>query len=119
MTPGLTTWRCRSCGASYFPERLICPVCGGAQFDTVTAHDGRVEEITIVSHVIGQESWSPRPIATVLLAEGPRVLAGTLGEIASGAAVKVFSEDLVPYVQIVHWPGEFPAAEASPLSPGQ
>jgi uncharacterized OB-fold protein len=99
MTPGLTIWTCRSCGAAYFPERLVCAACGGAEFDTALSHDGIVEEITVVSHVIGQDEWKPRPIATVRLAEGPRILAGAIDDISQGNAVKVFSADLVPYVR--------------------
>jgi uncharacterized OB-fold protein len=98
MNLGLKIWFCRDCGHAYFPERLICAECGGAEFDAGASERGEVEDITVINHVIGQENWTPRPIATIRLDEGPRILAGAIGEIAIGDAVSVQSDDLVPYV---------------------
>ena len=99
MNPGLNIWKCRGCGKLYFPERFLCAACGSPDFDRAEVNEGRAEEVTIVSHVIGQESWKPRPIVTVKVDDGPRILAGGLEEISEGDRVEIFHEEAVPYVK--------------------
>lgn len=99
MTPGLPIWVCKNCGAGYFPERLICPACGAGEFVSGEARNGHVEDITVVTHVLGQENWKPRTLATVRLECGQRIIAGAIGEIAPGDAVTLENENLVPYVR--------------------
>ena len=86
MTQGLSVWICRGCNASYFPERLICPSCGSGEFGISEIDGGQVEDVTVVTHVLGQENWQPRTLATVRIEGGQRIIAGTIGEIAVGDA---------------------------------
>ena len=36
-------------------------------------HEGVVEEISVIRHMIGHENWTPRRIANVLTSGGPRM----------------------------------------------
>jgi|SRR5690606_14915900 len=99
MTPGLNAWKCRNCGAVYFPERYLCAQCGGHDFETVSVAGGVIEDMTVVRHVIGQKDWQPKPIATVLIDGGARVLAGVLDEAGPQDRVALFEEEQAPYVR--------------------
>ena len=66
MSAGVTIWRCANCRAGFFPEPLLCPRCHGDKFETDRVHEAVVEEISVIRHMIGQENWQPRRIASVL-----------------------------------------------------
>ena len=66
MSAGVTIWRCANCRTGYFPEPLLCPRCHGGKFDVDRVHEAVVEEISVIRHMIGQENWQPRRIASVL-----------------------------------------------------
>ena len=66
MSAGVTIWRCANCRAGFFPEPLLCPRCHGGKFETDRVHEAVVEEISVIRHMIGQENWQPRRIASVL-----------------------------------------------------
>ncbi len=99
MTTGLTVWKCAGCGALYFPERYLCPACGGHVFDTTTVAEGVIEELTMVRHVIGQQDGTPKPIATVLIDGGARILAGVLDDAGPHDRVVLSERDRAPYVR--------------------
>ena len=44
MSEGVGIWRCKACGAAYFPERLLCSRCHGHDFATERVTEGVVEE---------------------------------------------------------------------------
>ena len=99
MTPGLNTWKCKTCGAVYFPERFLCAKCGGHVFETVTVAEGVIEDMTMVRHVLGQKDWQPKPIATVLIDGGARILAGVLDDSGPNDRVVLAEEERAPYVR--------------------
>jgi uncharacterized OB-fold protein len=99
MTPGLNAWKCGSCGAVYFPERYLCPKCGGHEFETVNVAEGVIEDMTIVRHVLGQKDWQPKPIATVLIDGGARILAGVTDDAGPSDRVLLSQVELAPYVR--------------------
>ena len=99
MTAGLTAWKCRNCGAIYFPERYLCAACGGHDIVTTSVTEGIVEDMTVVRHVIGQADWQPRPIATVKIDSGARILAGLLDDAGPDDRVTLFEEDGAPYAR--------------------
>ena len=66
MSAGVTIWRCANCRAGFFPEPLLCPRCHGGKFETDRVHEAVIEEISVIRHMIGQENWQPRRIASVL-----------------------------------------------------
>jgi uncharacterized OB-fold protein len=99
MTPGLNAWKCTDCGAVYFPERYLCAKCGGHTFETVNVAEGVIEDMTVVRHVLGQTDWQPKPIATVAIDGGARILAGVLDDSAPDERVQLFEEEQAPYVR--------------------
>jgi len=99
MIAGLTAWKCAECGAVYFPERYLCAACGGDNIVNTTVNGGVVEDVTTVHHVIGQPDWQPRPIATVEIDGGARILAGLLDDAGPGSRVELFEEEGAPYAR--------------------
>ena len=99
MTPGLNAWKCAECGAVYFPERYLCAKCGGHEFAIVNVAEGVIEDMTIVRHVLGQADWQPKPIATVLIDGGARILAGVLDDSGPNDRVALSEEEQAPYVR--------------------
>ena len=99
MTPGLNAWKCKNCSAVYFPERYLCSDCGGHIFESTTVEEGVIEDMTIVRHVLGQKDWQPKPIATVLIDGGARILAGVLDDSGPSDRVSLAQEERAPYVQ--------------------
>lgn len=96
MTAGIGIWRCRSCTAALFPQRLLCPHCHGAEFDEDRVHEGVVGEIAVIRHMIGQADWQPRRIANVRTTGGPSITVGLTDDAREGAVVQLFQEDGAP-----------------------
>jgi uncharacterized protein len=94
---GVTFWRCTQCATPVFPERLLCPHCHGHSFATEQAHEGVVEEISIIRHMIGQTDWKPRRIANVRTNNGPWLTVGLRDESEPGTAVELWQEENAPF----------------------
>ena len=92
MTGGVGIWRCTQCGVRLFPERLLCPHCHGAAFETERVHEGVVEEVAVIRHMIGQTDWTPRRIANVRTAGGPSITVGLRDESGPGTVIELFQE---------------------------
>ena len=97
MSDGVGIWRCTACGAKLFPERLLCPHCHGQKFEPERVHEGVVEEISIIRHMIGQENWQPRRIANVRTLGGPRLTVGLRDDSGPGALIELFQEENAPF----------------------
>jgi uncharacterized OB-fold protein len=97
MSGGVTIWRCENCRTGFFPEPLLCPRCHGGRFTTDRVHDAVVEEISVIRHMIGQENWQPRRIASVRTSEGQRMTVGLLDESGPGATIEMFEEGTAPF----------------------
>ena len=99
MSSGVTIWRCADCHAGYFPERLLCPRCHGDKFTTDHVREAIVEEVSVIRHMLGQENWQPRRIASVRTAEGLRFTVGLRDESQPGAVIELFEEGSAPFGQ--------------------
>jgi uncharacterized OB-fold protein len=99
MEKGVGIWRCVACGTKVFPERLLCPQCHGQKFEPERVHEGVVEEISIIRHMIGQADWKPRRIANVRTVGGPCMTVGLRDESGPGAVIELFQEDNAPFGQ--------------------
>jgi uncharacterized OB-fold protein len=97
MTPGVTIWRCKSCRAGFFPEPLLCRHCRAAAFEVDRVHDAVVEEVSVIHHMLGQENWQPRRIASVRTSDGQRMTVGLRDQSGSGAAIKLFEDGTAPF----------------------
>lgn len=77
---------CDSCGAGFFPLRLLCPRCGGSEWTPRLVAGGTVRETTIVRRSVGGpagEVW----LATVRLDTGQHVVARLDRPVAEGERV--------------------------------
>lgn len=97
MSEGVGLWRCKACGAAYFPERLLCARCHGYEFVTDRVSEGVVEEVTVVRHVLGQTDWGPRRLANVRTINGPRMTVGLRDESGPGMVISLFEEGTAPF----------------------
>jgi uncharacterized OB-fold protein len=97
--PGVAIWRCRNCRAGFFPERLLCPRCHGSRFEAERMHEAVVEEVSVIRHMLGQENWQPRRIASVRTSDGQRITVGLRDESEPGATIALFEQDGAPFGQ--------------------
>jgi len=97
MSEGVGIWRCKGCGATLFPQRLLCPHCHGQAFDEARVHEGVVEEVAVIRHMIGQENWQPRRIANVRTRGGPSITVGLRDESGPGTVVALTQEEGAPF----------------------
>jgi uncharacterized OB-fold protein len=97
MTSGVTIWRCMNCRTGFFPERLLCARCHGDKFATDTVTEATVEEVSVIHHMIGQENWQPKRIASVRTSDGQRITVGLRDESGPGAAIELFQEEQAPF----------------------
>jgi uncharacterized OB-fold protein len=92
---GFRITRCGQCRKPYFPERLICHVCGNDTWVAERLHDATVEQFTTVSHVIGGSS-GPSHLATVRSVEGLLLVAGLDEPLREGTHVNLFDRSGAP-----------------------
>jgi uncharacterized OB-fold protein len=97
MSAGITIWRCTNCRAGFFPERLLCSRCHGASFETATVTEATVEEVSVIHHMIGQENWQPKRIASVRTTDGQRITVGLRDESGPGTVIALFQEEQAPF----------------------
>jgi len=97
MKPGMTIWRCKNCGAGFFPKRLLCSRCHGHDWEQDRVYAAMVEEVSTIRHMIGQTDWTPRRIASVRTADGQRMTVGLRDESEPGTAIALFEEGSAPY----------------------
>jgi uncharacterized OB-fold protein len=96
MSTGVGIWRCKSCGALLFPQRLLCPRCHGQEFEARRVTEGVVEEVAVIRHMIGQADWQPRRIANVRTTGGPRMTVGLRDESGPGTAIELSEDGTAP-----------------------
>jgi uncharacterized OB-fold protein len=97
MNRGVGIWRCATCGAGFFPQRLLCARCHGERFEPDRVLEAVVEEVSIIRHMLGQTDWQPRRIASVRTADGQRITVGLTDESGPGAVIELFEQDTAPF----------------------
>ncbi|MFH0779129.1 MAG: Zn-ribbon domain-containing OB-fold protein [Candidatus Eisenbacteria bacterium] len=91
----LEAGKCKSCGRTCFPPRLICPKCGSREFEKVNLSDkGVVKTFTVIRVAPSQfADDAPYAIGIVELEGGVKITAQIvdcpLEEIKMGQKVKV------------------------------
>jgi uncharacterized OB-fold protein len=96
---GVTIWRCANCRTGFFPERLLCARCHGDRFEADRVREAVVEEISTIRHMLGQENWQPRRIASVRTADGQRITVGLRDESGPGDTIELFEDGTAPFGQ--------------------
>jgi uncharacterized OB-fold protein len=99
VSAGVGMWRCTRCNAAFFPERLLCARCHGHSFARDRVHEGVIEEVTVVRHVLGQTDWVPRRLANVRTTDGPPMTVGLRDESGPGTLIELFEEEGAPFGQ--------------------
>jgi uncharacterized OB-fold protein len=97
MTKGIPIARCVACGQGYFPPPLLCARCSCANFAEERAIEAEIEETTTIRHMLGQENWQPRKIASVRTKDGLLLTVGLRVESGPGTTIELFEEDLAPF----------------------
>jgi len=97
MTPGVSIQRCTNCGADHFPPPMLCSRCSGVAFELVRVFEAVLEEFTTVRHMLGQENWQPRRIASVRTPSGLRLTIGLQDESGPGANLELFEDNSAPF----------------------
>jgi uncharacterized OB-fold protein len=97
MSEGVGIWRCAICGARYFPQRLLCARCRGHDFAEERVHEAVVEEVSVIRHMLGQENWQPRRIASVRIGEDLRMTVGLSDESGPGATIALYEDGTAPF----------------------
>jgi len=100
-TAGVGIWRCTACGASFFPQRLLCARCHGDAFAPDRVHEAVVEEVSVIRHMLGQTDWQPRRIASVRTSNGLRMTVGLFDDSEPGTAIALFEEGTAPFGRAV------------------
>lgn len=86
--------KCRHCASIQFPPRYHCATCWEVDFDcTESSGKGSIESFTIIrrSPLPAFRDEVPYVVASVILAEGPRMIASLVG----GGALEVKIGDMV------------------------
>ena len=99
-SPGVTIWRCVKCRVGLFPERLLCPRCHGDKFEMDRVHEAVVEEVSVIRHMLGQENWQPRRIASVRTSDGQLMTVGLRDESGPGTTIELFEDDAAPFGRV-------------------
>jgi uncharacterized OB-fold protein len=94
---GVTIWRCMNCRAGFFPERLLCARCHGDKFEAATVTEATVEEVSVIHHMIGQENWQPKRIASVRTSDGQCITVGLRDGSEPGTVIELFQEEQAPF----------------------
>jgi uncharacterized OB-fold protein len=97
MSKGVAIWRCTKCGTGLFPEPLLCSRCHAHEFARDRVADGVVEEISVIRHMLGQENWQPRRIASVRTSDGQLMTVGLRDESGPGTRIELFQEGEAPF----------------------
>jgi uncharacterized OB-fold protein len=100
---GVPVGVCMRCGHRVFPDRLLCPVCGGGDWRREWLVDGVVEEVTLLHRSPGNVHEPPVRLATVRLGSHVRVVARLESDLPPGSRVAV---DLVDAAVVARRPEE-------------
>lgn len=100
MSEPLRVPACARCAHAIWPPRLLCPRCGSAEWGSVEAGGGVVEELTQLadgeqsSHALGSVRLAAGPTAIVRCEEGVQPGDGVRLCLVNGALVARSEEQL-------------------------
>ncbi len=56
-----------------------------------------IEEVSVIRHMLGQENWQPRRIASVRTSDGQCITVGLGDQSEPGETVELFEENCAPF----------------------
>jgi uncharacterized protein len=93
---GLPVSICSACRQVVFPARVLCPRCGGSDWETGEVDEGVLEDVTAVRRVPGGELPEPIQLGAVRITGGPVVVARLEPGADPGTPVSVEYLDGIP-----------------------
>lgn len=96
MSGGVPVSVCAACGHMVFPARLLCPRCGGGEWENRELVEAVVEDATVVRRAPGGPPPAPVLLGTVRLEGGLLVVARFEPGVEEGASVRLEYRDGVP-----------------------
>ncbi len=93
--------KCSNCNKFTFPKKYFCSECGNTEFDAISINEGKVEEISVIRHMLGQKDWKPRKIANIKIALGIYITAGIEDAAQVGDALYIYSDNGAPIGKLV------------------
>ena len=96
LSRGVPVSICSACGHAVFPVRLLCPRCGGSEWQRTRVDEGAVEEATVVRRAPGGPLPSPVPVGSVRLRGGVALVARLDPGVEEGSSVRLDYLDGVP-----------------------
>ena len=93
--------KCSNCNKFTFPKKYFCSECGNTEFDAISINEGKVEEISVIRHMLGQKDWKPRKIANIKTALGIYITAGIEDAAQVGDALYIYSDNGAPIGKLI------------------
>tara|TARA_B100000941_G_scaffold282114_1_gene250237 strand:+ start:523 stop:834 length:312 start_codon:yes stop_codon:yes gene_type:complete len=93
--------KCNNCNKFTFPKKYFCSECGNTEFDAISINEGKVEEISIIRHMLGQKNWKPRKIANIKTAMGIYITAGIEDAAQVGDTLYIYSDNGAPIGKLI------------------
>ncbi len=99
MSDGVPMYVCARCEHEVFPVRLLCPRCGGSEWQRRDVSEGVLEESTVLRRAPGTSPSDPVHVGSVRVAGTVVVVARLEPGVDEGAPVRVEYRDGVPLAQ--------------------
>ncbi|MAT22849.1 MAG: hypothetical protein CML86_05055 [Rhodobiaceae bacterium] len=93
--------KCCNCSKYTFPQKFFCSECGSTEFNKISIDEGKVKEISVIRHMLGQKDWIPRKIANIETALGIYITAGIEDTAQEGDTLEIYLHNGAPIGKII------------------
>tara|TARA_B100000900_G_scaffold384092_2_gene372622 strand:+ start:2335 stop:2646 length:312 start_codon:yes stop_codon:yes gene_type:complete len=93
--------KCSSCKKYTYPKKYFCSECGSTLFDIVCLTEGKVKEVSVIRHMLGQKDWRPRKIANIETEMGIYITAGIEDSAQIGDTLKIYLDNGAPIGRVI------------------
>ena len=87
----------RIAAPDFFRSGCCARAVTATAFETDRVTRRVVEEVSIIRHMLGQENWQPRRIASVRTSDGQRITVGLRDESDPGDTIELFEDGTAPF----------------------
>jgi len=95
----LQFFECNKCSKQTFPKKFFCSNCGNIDFNLIDAPEGKIKEISVIRHMLGNKDWQPRKIANIQTDTGVSLTVGIEDNIQIGDILNIYSKDGAPFAK--------------------